>query len=71
MAIKKITIYECDLCGSEYDPQSVQPTEFGSEIVSYMRIDGYYKPEEQCKVADICKDCSDKIISLITDLRAC
>lgn len=70
MPVKKITIYECDLCGSEYDPQSVQPTEYTEDVVSQMRIIGYYKPQEQCKIDCICKACSNKIISLIDKLKS-
>lgn len=65
MPIKKILVYICDICNKEYNPEDTKVSEYSGDIVSSMRIDGYYKPEEQANVNYICKHCSSAIVNVI------
>lgn len=65
MAIKKIAIYFCDICGKEYNPRDTMVNEYSGDVVSSIRIDGYYKPEDQANIKCICKQCSSAILDAV------
>ena len=67
MAIKTVSVYECDICSSEYKPAAV--SERTPDIVSTIRIDGWYKPESQAVIKCICNTCSFEILKTIRKLE--
>jgi len=57
------------ICGNEYDPGEVIPGEYTGDVISHIRMDGWYKPEAQANIKHICKQCSNKIVDTIVKLR--
>ena len=69
----KYTIIKCDACGREYDPK-----EYAKELKAKnffgkcdFRINIFARKDcnsmiEDCGMFDICPDCADKIVPLIT-----
>ena len=69
MPIKKISIFICDICNKEYNPEDTRVSEYSGDVVSSMRIDGYYKPEDQANINYICKHCSSAIIDVVCQCK--
>jgi len=69
MPVKNIWVYTCDICSSVYDPNSLDVSESSGDVCSSMRIDGLYKPEEHAKISCICKNCSNKIVEVVQQLK--
>ena len=69
MAAITIKKYECDLCGEEYNPDTVAVSEYSPERLTAMRIDGWYKPEKQAIIRCICGECQAKILKVVREIK--
>ena len=63
----RLTVHSCDICGNVFEHKDVG--EYTTEKVSFMRVDGYYKPEAQAEIKDICWNCSNEILKVFTKLK--
>lgn len=64
---KQLTVHSCDICDNVFESKDVG--EYTSEKVSFMRVDGYYKPKTQAEINDICWNCSGEILKVFTKLK--
>lgn len=70
MPTKTLVIFICDICNKEYNPTDTRVSEYSGDVVSSVRIEGYYKPEDQANMKYICKRCSSAILGVLHQCKA-